>query len=63
MENMGAISVFLLEQLWPLLRTCTLVMLHKAGPPLFISYRPYMRLVPYLPYMAVRHIGRGWCDV
>jgi hypothetical protein len=39
----------------------------KAGPPLYIistyiSYRPvytpYMRLVPYLPYMAVRRIGR-----
>jgi hypothetical protein len=45
----------------------------KAGPPLYIIsayisyrpiYRPYMRLVPYLPYMAVgpgrlvRYIGR-----
>jgi hypothetical protein len=44
----------------------------KAGPPLYMisayisytedssrpRYTPYMRLVPYLPYMAVRHIGR-----
>jgi hypothetical protein len=41
----------------------------KAGPPLYIisayiSYRPiylrllYLRLAPYLPYMAVGHRGR-----